>query len=275
MKKHLRLPFLLTIGLFLLLSACTNKKLDIDVRQRGCGDFTIYSPSYEVLSDPSCTGSPLVASFLVTFYYSGNDACLRRIVIDSETEVNNGKGYAIDSVAYAIEFPDTSPLVQIDRSANKITFQFDITFQDAVDANNFNDAYIVFHCESLEGDATKSAKLRFFGECSVPPVDVKGPVSTINVRNDEIKVKLWDNASQDGDIVSIYLNGTWVLSQYTLKTSGETFTWPIIQGQNNDLILVANNEGSSGPNTCSISINGRGEMSLNLDLKTGAMIRVL
>lgn len=275
MKKHIRLSLLLVTGLLLLLSACTNKSVDIDVRQRGCDNFTIFSPTYEMMSDPSCTGSPLVASFKITFSYSGDDQCLRRIVIDTDTKVSNGEGNKIETAAYAMEFSDTSHLVQIDRTTKKITFQFDITFQNTADANSFNDAYIVFHCESLEGDATPHAKLHFYGECSVPPANIGNPVSTINVRNDEIKVKLWDNASQDGDIVSIYLNGTWVLTQYTLKNAGETFTWPIIQGQNNDLILVANNQGSVGPNTCSISINGRGEMSLDLDLETGAVIRIL
>jgi hypothetical protein len=275
MKKRIRLPLIAAFLLIFLASACTNKSLDLDVSQRGCSLFTIFAPSYATLSDPSCTGTPLVASYDITFSYQGDDACLHRIVIDSETKVKNGDGNVIASATYVSALIDTSALVAIDRAAKKITFRFDITFQNAADADSYNDAYIVFHCENSEGQATRPAILHIYGGCALPPKDIGNPVHTYNVHDDTIRVKLWDNASQDGDIVSIYLNGQWVLLQYMLTNTPRTFRWPIIQGQNNDLILVAINQGSSGPNTCSISINGRGELSLNLDLETGAMIRIL
>ncbi len=275
MKHHLRLQLLFATGMLMLLAGCVSKDLDLDVNQRGCSLFTISSPTYVVLSDPSCTGAPLVASYDITFDYSGSDACLHRIVIEPETKIKDIDGKRIATASYAAEILDTSSLVSIDRSLKQITFRFDVTFQNAADAGSLNDAYIVFHCESSEGEETRAAKVHIIGECAGPPAGLGDPVTTINVREDQIRVKLWDNASEDGDIVSIYLNGVWVLRQYTLTNSPRTFEWPIIPGVNNDLILVANNQGSSGPNTCSISINGRAALSLDLDLETGAVIRIL
>lgn len=274
MKKHLHFALLLAAIGTLLLTGCLNKDLTLDVRQVGCKLFKIYAPSYEVLSDPSCTGSPLIASYDITFDYNGSEACLHRIVIESGTEISDAAGNEISTATYAVEFMDTSALVRIDRAAQKITSRFDITFQSAADAEAYNDAYIVFHCESAEGEATNAAQVRIFGECSVPPVGELKPVQTYNIRSDSIKVRLWDNADEDGDIVSIFLNGQWVLEQYRLTNAARTFKWAINQGSANDMVLIANNQGSSGPNTCSISINGRAAVDLNLNLQTGTLIRI-
>ncbi len=275
MKKHLHFALSLAAIGTLLFAGCLNKDLGVDVRQVGCKLFKIYAPTYEVLSDPSCTGSPLVASYDITFDYSGSEACLHRIVIESGTEVGDGAGNEISTATYAAELIDTSALVRIDSAAHRITFRFDITFQNAADADAFNDVLIVFHCENAEGEATNAAKVHIFGACSVPPLGDGKPDYTYNIRDDSIRVKLWDNASEDGDIVSIYLNGQWVLVQYRLTNAPRTFRWPINQGSNNDMVLVANNQGSSGPNTCSISINGRAALSLDLSLQTGTIIRLL
>lgn len=258
-----------------LLTSCTKKDLDFEVVQVGCDQFAIASPSIQILSDPSCTGSPLYAEYEVTFAYTGNAECLYRIVIEHSTRVQDAQGERIDSASYPMEFLKSSEDVSIDYASQKVTFRFRVDFPNVAAADSFNDLYIVFHCENSEGVNTKQAKLHLNGTCSVPPAGIGPPIKTITVPGNTIHVRLWDNSEQDGDIVSVYLNGVWVLQQYMLTNAGGTFDWAINTDVPNDLILVANNQGSTGPNTCSISINGIYGTSIDLDLETGATIRIL
>ncbi|MFN8397266.1 MAG: hypothetical protein U0176_21765 [Bacteroidia bacterium] len=116
--------------------------------------------------------------------------------------------------------------------------------------------------------------LHIYSECAGPPRDLTDPVFSINVRDSVIRVKLWDNAEEDGDIISVNLNGVWVLREYTLQNEPGYYNWRIDPDHDNDMILVAVNQGSISPNTCSISINGRMSRSLDLDMSTGTVIRI-
>jgi len=86
---------------------------------------------------------------------------------------------------------------------------------------------------------------------------------------------LWDDGSVDGDIVSVYLNGNPLpgLNQYTLTGTKTDFTFTVSSGTNN-LVLVANNQGTVGPNTCAIEINHSTQHSLSLDLDTGQDVKI-
>jgi hypothetical protein len=271
MKK----PFyiVLTATLMLLLTACIKKDLDIDVKQQGCGTFAISNATYVLSADPSCTGIPLTAICTITFAYTGNEECLDKIIIDTPTAFKDSLNREIPGMQYERTFLAVDSLVRIDRSNRKVTFQFAFTFPTAGEAGAFNSAYIEFHCENLQGEASRNAVVHFYGACA-KPITTDFPVQNVNVRGDEIRVKLWDNASEDGDIVSVFLNGVWVLQNFRLTNSGSTFTWPILENASNDMVLIANNQGSSGPNTCSITINGTHSYSFDLDLSTGQVLRI-
>ncbi|WP_297766233.1 hypothetical protein [uncultured Muriicola sp.] len=79
-------------------------------------------------------------------------------------------------------------------------------------------------------------------------------VKELEVNNKIIQINLWDHGRQDGDIVSIYLNGFAIVSQYNLTYQKKGFELKLDPTQANDLFLYAHNLGKFPPNTVSIEI---------------------
>ncbi len=79
-------------------------------------------------------------------------------------------------------------------------------------------------------------------------------VKELEVNNKIVQINLWDHGRQDGDIVSIYLNGVPIVSQYNLTYQKKGFELKLDTTQPNDLFLYAHNLGRFPPNTVSIEI---------------------
>ncbi len=89
--------------------------------------------------------------------------------------------------------------------------------------------------------------------------------------NEEITVKIWDHGRQDGDIVSIFLNGNSVVNKHYLTYWKREFKIVLDKNKSNDLFLYAHNLGNSPPNTVAIEIsdgNKSENIVLNSDLKS-------
>lgn len=89
--------------------------------------------------------------------------------------------------------------------------------------------------------------------------------------SEDIIVKIWDHGRQDGDIVSIYLNGSAVVSKYYLTYWKKEFQIKLNPNKSNDLFLYAHNLGNSPPNTVSVEISDGSKSEniiLNSDLKS-------
>lgn len=86
-----------------------------------------------------------------------------------------------------------------------------------------------------------------------------------------LTVSIWDHGRQDGDIVSIYLNGKAIISKHSLTYRKKYFELKLDPNKSNDLFLYAHNLGTAPPNTVSIEISD-GTLSenivLNSDLKS-------
>ncbi len=95
-------------------------------------------------------------------------------------------------------------------------------------------------------------------------------VKDLVFKSTEISIYVWDHGRQDGDIVSIYLNGKPVLSKYYLTYWKKEIKIKVDPNKPNDLFLYAHNLGDAPPNTVSIKITD-GKTSeniiLNSDLK--------
>ena len=76
----------------------------------------------------------------------------------------------------------------------------------------------------------------------------------IVVYSKDIRIRLWDINQEDGDIVSVNLNGEWVVANYMLTNEGEYFNFKL-DGQVNYLVLHAHNLGEIPPNTAGISVS--------------------
>ena len=94
-------------------------------------------------------------------------------------------------------------------------------------------------------------------------------VKELEVNSKIVQINLWDHGRQDGDIVSIYLNGIAIVSQYTLTYQKKGFELNLDTAKPNDLFLYAHNLGRFPPNTVSIEIIDGGNSEniiLNSDL---------
>ncbi len=85
---------------------------------------------------------------------------------------------------------------------------------------------------------------------TVRKVDVK---NTIYVDSSQIQLKVWDNDLMDGDIISLSLNGLWILKEHTV-TKGKKKVWIKLDQKENILLLYAENLGSKPPNTAAIIV---------------------
>ena len=91
------------------------------------------------------------------------------------------------------------------------------------------------------------------------------------VDTENITVSLWDHGRQDGDVVSIYLNGQPVVAKHTLTYKKKVYEVILDPTKPNDLFLYAHNLGRFPPNTVSIEINDGTKAEniiLNSDLKS-------
>ncbi|GGD39936.1 hypothetical protein [Muriicola marianensis] len=92
-------------------------------------------------------------------------------------------------------------------------------------------------------------------------------VKELEVNSKIVQINLWDHGRQDGDIVSIYLNGYPIVSKYNLTYQKKGFELKLDPSQPNDLFLYAHNLGRFPPNTVSIEIID-GESSENIVLNS-------
>ncbi|PIB37979.1 hypothetical protein [Maribacter sp. 4G9] len=89
----------------------------------------------------------------------------------------------------------------------------------------------------------------------------------LSFSNENITIKIWDHGRQDGDIVSIYLNGSPVVSKHYLTYYKREFKVKLNPNKSNDLFLYAHNLGDAPPNTVSVEISD-GSKSENLILNS-------
>ncbi len=79
-------------------------------------------------------------------------------------------------------------------------------------------------------------------------------VKNLTFDSERLTVNVWDHQEEDGDIVSIYLNGELVLSKHLLTKSLQQFNIELDTKGPNDFLLYAHNLGEVSPNTVSVEI---------------------
>jgi Bacterial lectin len=75
----------------------------------------------------------------------------------------------------------------------------------------------------------------------------------IKVHNPKITLQVWDKGIEDGDIISLNLNKTWVLENYALKKNKKSIEVNLNEGEN-FLVLHALNLGRVPPNTVILTV---------------------
>jgi hypothetical protein len=101
---------------------------------------------------------------------------------------------------------------------------------------------------------------------------------TISVKSNTVQLTFWDSGAKvDGDVISIVLNGKYVLEKYKLKGTKKTITITLAEGENT-IVMHAHNEGRHPPNTAAILVSDGSKnqhIQLNADLKTSGSLNIV
>lgn len=97
------------------------------------------------------------------------------------------------------------------------------------------------------------------------------PGKRVMVNKEEIEIHVWDSERIDGDTISLFLNGEWILQEFALARKKKVLKVTIKRNADNYLVLYAHNEGSRPPNTAALAIyDGTKEnrVGLSSDMRT-------
>ncbi len=97
-------------------------------------------------------------------------------------------------------------------------------------------------------------------------------VSTSN----EITLALWDDALEDGDTISLNVNGNWIAKDFPVLKRPQFIKVTIKPGANS-IVFVANNLGSIPPNTAVLEIidgKKRKSFMIDTDLEKNNLVRI-
>ncbi len=97
------------------------------------------------------------------------------------------------------------------------------------------------------------------------------------VKRNSITIQVWDNNKEDGDVISLRFNDTWILSNFLLKKEKYTIHLDL-KKKDNQLLLFAENLGSIPPNTAAISIDDNEFIRtfiLNSDMNKSETIKII
>ena len=78
-------------------------------------------------------------------------------------------------------------------------------------------------------------------------------VATIKVDTSAVVLELWDGAAQDGDSISLRLNGKWLTTGFPVRNAVQKIPIRLQPGEN-ELLFMADNLGSIPPNTAELRI---------------------
>lgn len=97
------------------------------------------------------------------------------------------------------------------------------------------------------------------------------------VKQEKIILKVWDNNKEDGDIISLKFNDTWILTDFLLKKEKYVIELDL-KDKENYLLMFAENLGSIPPNTASISIDDNvliRTFILNSDMNKSETVKII
>lgn len=269
MRKTAKI-FILLFVLAAIVPSCTKKDTKLEFFQTACNNLKISNPDYSWLPDSVCEDGPNGASLSLSFDLDCDEACFNLIRMGN-VQFFAGPNEVSPQTATKVKLK-SDPQVTIAGERVTFTYCFNMSTQQEWEA--LTHIVMRWNIENEIQDWSNSLLLRI----NIPgrPVDPStyNVVETVHVHDSIIQFKLWDHAAQDGDIVSVNLNDVWIIEHHYLLKAGTYFQANILPGDNK-LIIFAENEGSSGPNTCSISINGGHEIQLSPDLLTGEAVNIV
>ena len=249
--------------------ACQKKELQINFVEEACVELKINSPLYTWIKDPSCGGNSDSAVVMISFDHPNQKKCIDAIFPDPIFFNKNQQ--PIKNILFARSLKNNDSGVMVGES--NASFIFRAKFASVQDANSLNNIFFRFHTENQLGDTSKTTSVRINGHCAVVIPSSYRVKDTVVVYRDVVQIKFFDDKSEDQDIISVYLNGTWVLENHSLTNVGNTFSFRVNRGYN-DLVIFAVNQGKVDPNTCAIRVENGNPIEMKQNLNTGDAIKI-
>jgi archaellum component FlaF (FlaF/FlaG flagellin family) len=102
-------------------------------------------------------------------------------------------------------------------------------------------------------------------------------INELEVKSKTVELRFYDNGSIDGDIISIYFNGTLIQERQTLGASPIRLTLQLREGSDNVIAMYAENLGAIPPNTALMLVDdgtNTTEVLLSSDLNASGAVRI-
>lgn len=274
-KLHVYVFVGLVTILLIVAQACVRNSIDIEVVEDGCKWLNIRNDVYDLIEDPCQSGRFSVFS---KCGHNEDTSCIHLLKINP---------------VFYNEFNQPIPLAGIDKvyqgkefflSESEISFEYDFTiYNQSTPQTKVNYAVVTYSIQSEFEDESNSLSRRFHFPCTVINEDdytfiQQDTVLTVDRTPGTFPVDFWDNAGEDGDLITAYLNGNLIVNELLLFNAKKRFDVPKswLRPGSNDLVVFALNQGSSGPNTVSLAVNNI-EVDLGAfaaGLKTGNAVKI-
>lgn len=99
----------------------------------------------------------------------------------------------------------------------------------------------------------------------------------LQCKNQDIELLIWDSQKVDGDIISLSINGNWLLKDYTLTRVPYSVKISLKPNADNRIILFAENLGRKPPNTAALSVvdgNDKSKVMLKSDFNKSGVLNL-
>lgn len=154
-------------------------------------------------------------------------------------------------------------------SSNGTSMAFGFRYQYNISQRTSKEPKVIANKDKVRADTVVKSKEVKYDSKGVPKKLRDREIekqNSINVASTEIEFFVWDDGKEeDGDIISLYIGGKWVLENYSLTREKKSVKIQINPDDKNYLIMYAINEGKFPPNTAAISVfDGKKEVKLNL-----------
>lgn len=106
---------------------------------------------------------------------------------------------------------------------------------------------------------------------------VQKVVGTLISKSQELEFALWDDAVEDGDSISLSVNGKWIAKGFPVKKKPQFLKVSLSPGEN-IITFVADNLGSISPNTTVLEIidgNKRKPFFIETDFKQNNLVKII
>ena len=245
MKKSILFSLILISVCWL---ACQKKSMDVKIVESACDKFTLSNGQYQYYCN---NNTSLTHKVRITLDFNADVHCIKKIYV--KPVFYSTANYTMDKVSYTpqpVLISDTGVVV----NGKHLSFWFTFTFKSKDDADIFKMLKASIYTENEYDNKSQTLIMDINSGCADNTL-IPVTAATVTVSVNYIPVVLRDFGDEDGDTITLKLNGITQLYDYKLKNAGETFYYSLLTGSN-ALTITAQNEGSIHPNTTEIKING-------------------